>query len=444
MTSLHENLITEFKRDWVDGAKRTAVAFANTDGGVIYLGVEDDGTPIGVPDADESMRRATQAIADGIHPDLMGFTSVETEQMNNVPVVAVHIQRGTNRPYYLADKGIRPAGVYVRSGAASIPASESAIVDMIRQTAGDSFEDAVSLQQTLTFTAAELAFSDTGLAFTEATQRTLGLRTDDGRYTNLAWLLSDQCTVSIKAAAFADDDKETFLNRQEFSGSLLTQFDQVNEFINRHNTVVSRTGDDMRRVDDYDYTPLVLREALLNLIVHRDYGLSGPSLVSVFADRMEFLNLGGLPSRFTREDMMNGISAQRNPKLANVFYRLRLVEAYGTGIRRIMGDYRDSKEQPSFHITDHTFRLVLPKHAASRATAHGHDTAASHDTEQPLSPNEHMVLDYARNHGAVTRRQAQALTGLSQGSAYQIIASLVGRGMLSRTGKARATRYMPA
>lgn len=443
MTSLHENLITEFKRDWVDGAKRTAVAFANTDGGVIYLGVEDDGTPIGVPDADESMRRATQAIADGIHPDLMGFTSVETEHMNDVPVVAVHIQRGTNRPYYLADKGIRPAGVYVRSGAASIPASESAIVDMIRQTAGDSFEDAVSLQQTLTFTAAELAFPNTGLAFTEATQRTLGLRADDGRYTNLAWLLSDQCTVSIKAAAFADDDKETFLNRQEFSGSLLTQFNQVNEFINRHNTVVSHTGDDMRRVDDYDYTPLVLREALLNLIVHRDYGLSGPSLVSVFADRMEFLNLGGLPGRFTREDMMNGISAQRNPKLANVFYRLRLVEAYGTGIRRIMGDYRDSKEQPSFHITDHTFRLVLPKHASSHATAHGHDAAASHDTEQPLSPNERMVLDYARNHGVITRRQAQALTGLSQGSAYQIIASLAGRGMLARTGKARSTRYMP-
>ena len=159
MAELREDQHLEFKRTWVDGAKRSAVAFANTDGGTIYIGIEDNGDVIGVDNIDETMRRATQAISNGIRPDVMSFVSVENENIRNTPVVAVHIQRGARRPYYLADKGIRPTGVYIRSGAASIPASESAIIDMIKQTAGDSFEDAVSLNQELSFAAAQAAFT---------------------------------------------------------------------------------------------------------------------------------------------------------------------------------------------------------------------------------------------------------------------------------------------
>lgn len=462
----------EFKRTWTDGAKRSAVAFANTDGGVIYLGVDDDGTAVGLDNLDETMRRVTQAVSDGVRPDVMSFVSVEPETVQGVPVVAVHVQRGSNRPYYLADKGIRPAGVYIRSGAASIPASESAIVDMIRQTAGDSFEDALSLEQDLTFAAARNAFADAGIEFTESSQRTLGLLDADGTYTNLAWLLSDQCTASVKAAVFADDRKEVFVNRQEFSGSLLTQFDQVGEFIARHNAVQSHTGQSMRRVDEYEYSPLVLREVLLNLLVHRDYGLSGPSLISIFDDRMEFLNLGGLPDRFTREDMMNGISSQRNPKLANVFYRLRLVEAYGTGVRRIMGDYRNDPVKPEFDISDHSFRLTLPNHRYSRllseedetasgtkaksgtgrsesgrseskskASAAAAPTATAPDDGAGAAERRRVVLDYVRGNGIVTRRNVQELTGLSQSAAATLVRGMVERGMLTRDGRGPSTRY---
>ncbi|MBW3079709.1 helix-turn-helix domain-containing protein [Bifidobacterium simiiventris] len=183
---LAEGSSVEFKRDWVDGAKRTAVAFANTGGGVIYLGIEDDGLIVGVNDADASMRKATQAISDGIRPDLMSFVSVELEMRDEKTVVAVRIQRGANRPYYLTDKGIRPSGVYVRSGAASIPASESAILDMIRQSSGDAYEDALSLRQDLTFIATSTAFQDAGVEFTDASRRTLGMVNADGQYTNLA------------------------------------------------------------------------------------------------------------------------------------------------------------------------------------------------------------------------------------------------------------------
>ncbi|MBT1164394.1 RNA-binding domain-containing protein [Bifidobacterium felsineum] len=448
MAGLVEGPHLEFKRTWVDGAKRSAVAFANTDGGTIYIGIEDNGDVTGVSNIDETMRRATQAISDGIRPDVMSFVSVKNESIRNTPVVAVHIQRGAHRPYYLADKGIRPAGVYIRSGAASIPASETAIIDMIKQTAGDSFENAVSLNQELTFTAAQAAFADAALPFTPQAQRTLGMINADGVYTNLAWLLSDQCTASIKAAVFADEVKEVFLNRQEFTGSLLTQFGQVSEFISRHNAVHSYMDATMRRVDNYEYSPLALREAILNLIVHRDYGLSGPALISVFSNHMEFMNLGGLPENFTRADMMNGISSQRNPKLANVFYRLKLVEAYGTGIRRIMGDYKNETIQPAFDISDHAFRLILPKHQRDNAVSPVQTSSAQAIT-QGVTPTrtanlpikQQQILDYAKEHGSITRRQAQSVTGVSQSTAIKIINALVGKKLLTRTGNGPHTSY---
>lgn len=450
MNALSEGPSVELKRDWVDGAKRTAVAFANTNGGVIYLGIEDDGSVTGVNDIDISMRKATQAISDGIRPDLVSFVTVEREVLEGKTVVAVHVQRGSNRPYYLADKGIRPAGVYVRSGAASIPASESAILDMIRQSAGDSFENALSLRQDLTFVATESAFLDAGVEFTAASRRTLGMIDPDGRYTNLAWLLSDQCEASTKVAVFADHDKEMFLNRQEFTGSLLLQFTQISEFLRQNNRVASSTGPDMRRVDRYDYSPLVIREALLNMIVHRDYGLSGPALISIFDDRMEFLNFGGLPEGLNRQDMLNGISAQRNPRLANVFYRLRWVEAYGTGIRRIMGDYRGTGLQPEFSISDHSFRLSLPKreptlppdgNEAFPVSRREPSTGMARGADNVEDDRRRMVLDYARHAGRITRRQAQDVTGLSQSAAANLLGSLTRQGMLTRVGKGPATSY---
>ncbi|KAA8821012.1 RNA-binding domain-containing protein [Bifidobacterium vespertilionis] len=449
----------EFKRDWVAGAKRTAVAFANTDGGTIWLGVDDDGRTVGLENRDESMRQAMQAVSDGIRPDLMGFVSVEPVERDGLPVAAVRVQRGANRPYYLADKGIRPAGVYVRSGAASIPAQESMIVDMVRQSSGGSFEPAVSLDQDLTFRSAGRAFRDAGVAFTDASMRTLRLTDPQGRYTNLGLLLSDQCPAQIRAAAFAGPGKGEFLDRQEFSGSLFLQLDQAAAFVSQHNRVRSTIAG-LRRVDEYEYTPLTLREALLNMIIHRDYALTAPALVSVFPDRMEFLNPGGLPDSFTRADMLNGVSCQRNPGLADVFYRLRYVEAYGTGIRRMLDDYAGSGAQPGFNISDHAFRLVLPVRRPDAVGGGGTGARAAlapgsvesgvvapgggrGDGPAPAGERDRVILELAKERGTVTRAEAQAALGVSQATVARLLRALVDGGLLEREGRGPATRYLP-
>ena len=127
---MREGPTIEFKRQWADGIKKTMVAFANTDGGTIYIGIDDDGAVVGVDDSDSCILKAMQAASNAIRPDITLCTQADIIECENKPVVEIIIQRGTSRPYYLVDKGIRPAGVYVRNGAMTTPATDSAILAM--------------------------------------------------------------------------------------------------------------------------------------------------------------------------------------------------------------------------------------------------------------------------------------------------------------------------
>ena len=168
--------------------------------------------------------------------------------------------------------------------------------------------------------------------------KTLGIMNHDGIYTNLGLLLSDQCVHTIKAAVFEGTIQNEFKDRREFSGSLFCQMNEAYDYIDFRNQNHS-TFSKLRRIDRRDYPEEAVREALLNLLVHREYSFRASSFISIYADRIEFTSIGGLISGMTLQDVMMGISVCRNAKLANVFYRLELIEAYGTGIRKIIEAY---------------------------------------------------------------------------------------------------------
>ena len=92
----------------------------------------------------------------------------------------------------------------------------------------------------------------------------------------------------------------------------------------------------------------------------RDYTFSAGILISIFDDRIEFVSLGGLVAGLTINDIMVGASQARNEKLANIFYRLRLIEAYGTGITKILMIYESNSSKPEFIVTDGAFCVKLP------------------------------------------------------------------------------------
>ena len=153
-----ENNKTEYKREYTDDIRYAVVAFANTDGGEILIGINDDGSVRGVDEPDKVTLRATNMIRDAIRPDVTMFTSCSVSERDGKPIVAISVQRGASRPYYLSGKGVRPEGVYVRQGSSSVPASQTAILNMIRETAGDRYEDGRSIEQDLTFRSAAAYF----------------------------------------------------------------------------------------------------------------------------------------------------------------------------------------------------------------------------------------------------------------------------------------------
>ena len=418
----------EFKETVTDSAVKTVAAFANSGGGKVYIGVSDDGEVIGVDDVDGELLRLTDKMRTTIRPDVLMMASIGVEHYGDKDVIVATVERGSKRPYYLVSKGLRAEGVYVRAGASSVPSSETAILQMIQESVGDSFETRLSMNQDLSFEFATAYFKGSELDLTAAEMRTLGMLTDAG-LTNLALLLSDQCPSFVKAAAFDDDSRDVFLERVEFSGSILRQLEDAYTFLVSHDRF--RTGyEGLRRVDYDDYPKQALREAIANAVAHREYALSGPTLVSVLPSFVEIASLGGLVPGITQEDLEANISMPRNKLLAALMYRLGIIEAWGTGIGRMRSSYRDIDAQVEISVTPNTFTVRLPNRNAVGSVA-----------KTKPRDDEGAVVEAVKG-GCATRAEIQARTGFSQSKTIKLLRELVESGVLSKEGGSRNTRYV--
>lgn len=431
--SLQESETVELKARVVDEIKNEVVAFANSQGGTLYVGVLDDGEWIGVEDVDAALLQISNMVRDAIKPDVTMFVHYDVLERDGKRVISVSVQRGTDRPYYLAKKGLRPAGVYVRQGASAAPVSDTAIREMIKETDGDRFEEMRALEQELTFVATSQEFERRGLVFGTEQMRTLKLINSDGLYTNLALLLSEQCPHTIKVAVFEGEDQSVFKDRREFSGSLLHQMNEAYDYLDHYNQIHA-TFDKLLRIDRRDYPEEALREALMNLLVHRDYAFHASGLISVYTDRIEFVSIGGLLPGILLEDVMAGVSVCRNQNLANVFYRLRLIEAYGTGIKKIMNAYGGTELTPLIETTHNTFKVILPNVNAEVTTE-----TVSHYND--VVDDETRIVCLAKECGVITRSEVEARLGISASTATRLLREMTQSGQLMRIGKGRQTKY---
>ncbi len=415
----------EFKETVNDSAIKTVAAFANSDGGKIYIGVSDDGEVVGVGNVDDELLKLTDKMRANIRPDVLMMTSVDVETFGDKKIIVVTVRKGSKRPYYLAAKGLRSEGVYVRSGSSSVPSSETAILQMIRESSGDSFETHLSMSQSLSFEFATAYFSESGIRLADAEMRTLGMLTAEG-FTNLALLLSDQCPSFVKAATFDDDFRNVFLERSEFSGSILKQLESAYEFLVSHDKFKTRY-EGLRRIDYDDYPKQALREAIANAVAHREYALSGPTLVSVMPSFVEIMSLGGLVPGITQEDLGANISMPRNKLLAALMYRLGIIEAWGTGIGRMRSSYEGAGAAVEISVTPNTFTVKLPNRNAAGRSA------------KPSSDQDAVVEAVRDGHG--TRAEIQRQTGFSQSKTIGLLKELVDSGALKKEGESRNTRY---
>lgn len=436
-----ENKTTEFKREYLDDIKYAVIAFANTDGGKLYIGINDDGSILGVENTDDTILRLTNMIRDVVRPDVTMFVDCGIEVIDGKNVVVLTVQRGTARPYYLHSKGVRPEGVYVRQGASSVPASETAILNMIKETSGDCYEDARSLNQQLTFDKTAAYFKKKKVEFGEAQKRTLNIISPDGTYSNLGMLLSDQCIHTIKMAVFDGSKKSIFRDRQELTGSLLEQLEEAYSYIDKLNRTRAEF-EGLDRIDKRDYPPEALREALLNAIVHRDYSISGSTLISIFDDRIEIVTIGGLVRGISFDDIMLGVSVLRNQHLANVFYRLRLIEAYGTGMLKINECYDNFEIKPKIEASNNAFKIILPNtnyRGESTFVPGPQNTAPKKVTSKEM--RDEIIISMFETQETITRKDIETALNVSQSTAILIVRELVESGVLVKEGNGKYSCY---
>jgi ATP-dependent DNA helicase RecG len=300
---------------------------------------------------------------------------------------------------------------------------------MLRESDGITFDKSRSLNQELTFDYTREYFAKAGMSLTDSNMRTLRLIDSDGYYTNAPMLLSDQCEHSIKCAVYEGSGKTEFKARKEFYGSILKQTDTAYEYISLNNSQ-NPIFDGLKRIDNPDYPSEAIRETLLNTVIHRDYDYSGSTIINIYGDRMEFISIGGLVKGITISDILNGVSQPRNTIIADIFYRLDLIESYGTGIGKIMESYGKAAEKPVLQSAPTSFVLTLPKLKP-----------AKNDLMTPES-QETAILEIIEQKGFVTRQNVEELLKIAKHPAIALLNKLMNDGKIIKTGAARAVRYI--
>jgi ATP-dependent DNA helicase RecG len=411
----------EFKSQFTEDIYKEIIAFANTEGGVIYIGIDNDGNIKGIDNVDETYTRITNGIRDAILPDVTMFVKYSIQDSK---VVRISVGEGSYKPYYLKAKGLKPSGVYVRQGTSAAQASPEQIRTMIKDSDGDTFENMRSIEQGLTFAEAKRAFAKYNIEFSENKYRALGITLpSENIFTNLALIVSDQCKHTIKIAVFADEANTQFRDSKEFGGSIFSQLDDAYDYLSLCNKTAS-SFKGLERIEKKDYPEAALREALLNAIVHRDYSFSGSIIINVNDKQIEFISIGGLLPGLSPDDIKSGISQPRNNKLAEIFHRLRLIESYGTGIRKIYSLYEKCSEQPRIEVTTNTFKIILPNM-----------NVFSNTEETDITPQMQTIMDYIKENGSITDIKIQELLGLKKTRAFNLAKQMREMGIIKAVGR---------
>ena len=425
-----ESETVELKQELTKNIKKEIVAFANSKGGTIYIEINDNGEILGLNDIKSDIESLSGMIREGIIGNLTTYTNIETRKIDKKDIIELHITSAPKKPYYLADKGLKSSGVYIRHGSSTIQATDEIIRKMLIESSEKSFEEEISNVQKLTFDYAKEIFKKRNIEFSNEKFKSLKMITDN-KFNNLALLLSDQNPYTVKCAVFDGTNKTIFKDRKELFGSCLKIVEDAFYYMNLSNHI-SSIFNGLQRIDKKDYPDFSIREALLNAIIHRDYHFNGSILLSIFDDRIEINSTGGLISTLSLNDVYNGVSESRNPNLAEIFHRLNYVENYGTGIGRMINEYQGSKLKPIIELSENVFKITLPNL----------NYIESNKTEFNDMTQEEIITNYIKEKAKITRLEIEKLLDIGNTRSKQIIKKLLEDNILVKEGVGRNTYYV--
>jgi len=433
-----EGKTLEFKENCrpLERIVRTAVAFANTAGGTIVIGVKDKTKEVvGIADPLVDEERLANAFADGIRPLLVPDIQIHAWRKQQLIVVTVPHAVG---PYYVRSEGAE-AGVYVRLGSTNRPAGPELLAEL-RRLARNTFFDEQSCSETssdeIDVRAASEFFAEVSRPLTPAKQRSLGLLVGQGarEVPSIGAVLlfgknrgSLFPSATIRCARFLGKGTAKFLDQTEIDEHLPKAVDSAVAFIERHTRQGIEIGR-LRRRDLPEYPVEAVREAIINAIVHADYSIGGAGTkIAVFDDRIEITNPGLLPFGLTLEAALAGVSRLRNRVIGRVFRELGLIEQWGSGLGRMRAACANAAlPPPRFEELGTNFRVTL----------FGERVAAP---ERPAWQSE--LLEHLTREGRITTQQAAKLWKISARNARARLLAMVKNGLVVEVGRGPTDPY---
>lgn len=414
---MKENKYLEYKQEINDSFLKTVSAFANYEGGDIVFGIANNGEKLGLEDIDNMCLAIENMINDSIKPKPQYLINID----KNDSIITLHVNAGKHTPYYYKKKA------YIRNDTSTVEVDDIELNRLILNGKHMNYEEIRSHNQDLTFHYFEgrlkqkLNISVLNMDIL----KTLKLYNDTDGFNQAALLVSDQNNFrGIDVVRFGDN-MNIFLDRETFEeGSVIFEFDETMSMFNKYYSYEEII--ESERVRKYTIPVEAFREALANAVVHRTWDVNARIRVSMFDDRIEIASPGGLPRGLSKKEYLRGqVSVFRNPIISNVFYRLNIIESFGTGIMKILEAYENHKQQPQFEIFDNSIKVILP----------------TQNVKISLTSDEQSIVNYLSEGRLSSSSEIAEANGFSKGKTIQLLNSLIEKRAIKIEGTGRGTKY---
>ena len=349
-----ENELVEHKEKLTDLLEKESVAFLNAKGGNIYIGVKDNGDVVDISNIDKVQLQVKDRLIFGISPSILSLVSITSEKISDKTVLKITLKEGTEKPYYIKNKGLSESGAFIRIGNSAQPMTQKMIFAFQTKSFPKSLINIESPEQELTFADLFIHYRRFSKPLNDNTfAKTLNFLTSDGKYNYLAYLMADNNHLSVRFARFNDAGERFELIEKaiEYGNCcLITAIQRILDRYEIENITFSKFTGAAHRIDKRLVDAKCLREVIINAFAHNDYSHGMLPIFEVFQNRFAIRSYGGLVPQLSINDFFLGVSALRNSELMRILKDLEIVEALGFGIREIAKVY----DRNIFEFTDNT------------------------------------------------------------------------------------------
>lgn len=417
----------EFKRELNDKFEKEVVALLNTNGGHIYIGVNDDASIYGVDNVDEIQLEIKDRIKNKIAPSSIGYFEIIVETRDSKQFIHVIIAAGNEKPYYIKKYGMCPQGAYIRVGSSCVQLTEKQIFDFYSKRTRTSLINIISPIQDLSFAQLKIYYEEIGYIFTHNTFKQFNFNLSTGEFNYLAYLLSDQNGLVINIGKFKGNNVVDLEEMKSFSNqSLIKTTSEIIDFIEKQNKIFT-TITSSKRIEQKLFDSIAMREAVINALVHSDYSYENTPTFRIFDDRIEIISVGGLPEGIEKTEFLNGYMSPKNPQLMKIFRDLGFVEHMGTGIIRILSKYDSS----IFSFSSNFIKVAIPYSFKTNSEVINENSI---DNFKEISKRQKRIIEIIRNNASITQEEMASILNISRFTIIREIKVLEEKGIIKRIG----------